>query len=106
MAPGTDHRDAEWNQRVAQARRLPRREDDSDLRETDAKGADKLHQFPIRQAMPRLETARAGTQTRQAHGELRSPAAAEKMFEVQRQRGCLPLPFAQPEKRPDADPAE
>ena len=107
MAAGAHCGDAEWQNRIAQPRRLPGAEDDADVRKRDAQGADQLDKLRVAQFHARLKAAGARPNARKTHGELRLPALLQEVFQMGGQRARFRPPVRlQPEECSHADPAE
>ena len=64
VAPGADHRDAQWDQAITELGRFARGKHQADIRQEQTEGADELDQFAIAQMGQWLEFSGAGPQPR------------------------------------------
>src|SRR5438132_1262559 len=106
MASGADHRHAEGDEAIAQAGRFARGKHQAGIGKSQAKRADELDQFAVRQGRWWGKAAGAGTKPRQGNRELRLPAMPEQKIAVGRQAERFPAPVAQAKESANSESAE
>ncbi len=107
VGPGRDVGNAEGEEAVAEGGGFASGEDDADLREGEAKGADELNEIAVGEGEGRIGTvaviAGVGTQARKGDRELRLPAVLVEILEVGGEGEGFAAPVGQSEEGSDPD---